>query len=249
MTAASLSLGRRAEIRLSRGQQLGLLLLGWAVLYLIFNGQLTLAHSDDAPLFQTLNGVRDWVDSNRTTLPLFVYVLDPIRDGIGWLIDALTWVFSNVSWLGVTAIFGAMGVVFVGWRTAILVIGSFVVFGLLSLWDQAIQTLVLILVAVVLSLAIGIPLGIVAGRSNRFLKVITPILDVMQIMPTFAYLSPLTLIFLIGPPAATIATMIYALPPAIRITAMGIRGVSSEAVEAMVAAGGPIRKIRVSGDR
>ena len=232
MTAASVALGRRTEIRLSRGQQLGLLLGGWAILYLIFNGQLTLAHSDDAPLFQTLNGLRDWVDANRTSAPVFVYLLDPLRDGIGWLIDALTWVFSNVSWLGVTAIFGAMGLVFVGWRTAILVIGSFVAFGLLSLWDQAIQTLVLILVAVVLSLAIGIPLGIVAGRSNRFLKVITPILDVMQIMPTFAYLSPLTLIFLIGPPAATIATMIYALPPAIRITAMGIRGVSSETVEA-----------------
>ena len=232
MTAASVSLGRRAEVRLSRGRQLALLLGVWAVLYLIFNGKLTLAHSDDAPLFQSLNGVRDWIDANRTTLPLFVYVLDPIRDGIGWLIDALTWVFSNFSWLGVSAIFGAMGLVFVGWRTAILVVGAFVAFGLLSLWDQAIQTLVLILVAVVMSLAIGIPLGIVAGRSDRFLKVITPILDVMQIMPTFAYLSPLTLVFLIGPPAATIATLIYALPPAIRITALGIRGVSSEAVEA-----------------
>ena len=232
MTSASLSLGRRAELHLSRGQQLALLLVGWGVLYLIFNGQLTLPHSDDASLFQTLNGIRDWVDANRTTAPFFVYALDPLRDAIGWLIDALTWAFSNVSWLGITAIFGAMGLVFVGWRTAVLVVGSFVVFGLLSLWDQSIQTLVLILVAVVLSLGIGIPLGIVAGRSDRFLKIVTPILDVMQIMPTFAYLSPLTLIFLIGPPAATIATMIYALPPAIRITAMGIRGVSPEAVEA-----------------
>jgi glycine betaine/proline transport system permease protein len=232
MTTVSVSLGRGADIRLSRGQKLALLLGAWALLYLLFNGRLTIEHSDDAQLFTTLNGVRDWVDANRTSAPIFVYLLDPVRDGIGWLIDALTWVFSNISWLGITAIFGAMGFVFVGWRTALLVIGSFVAFGLLSLWDQAIQTLVLILVAVVLSLAIGIPLGIVAGRSDRFLKVVTPILDVMQIMPTFAYLSPLTLIFLIGPPAATIATMIYALPPAIRITAMGIRGVSAETVEA-----------------
>jgi glycine betaine/proline transport system permease protein len=232
MTTVSVSLGRGADIRLSRGQKLAALLGAWALLYLLFNGRLTIAHSDDAQLFTTLNGVRDWVDANRTSAPIFVYLLDPVRDGIGWLIDALTWVFSNISWLGITAIFGAMGFVFVGWRTALLVIGSFVAFGLLSLWDQAIQTLVLILVAVVLSLAIGIPLGIVAGRSDRFLKVVTPILDVMQIMPTFAYLSPLTLIFLIGPPAATIATMIYALPPAIRITAMGIRGVSAETVEA-----------------
>ncbi len=232
MTAGSILLGGRAEFQLSRGRRLALLLGAWAVLYLVFNGRLSLPHSDDAPLFQSLNGVRDWVDANRDTLPLFVYVLAPIRDGIGWLIDALSWVFSNVSWIGVTAIFGAMGLVFVGWRTATLVVGSFVAFGLLGLWDQAIQTLVLILVAVALSLVIGMPLGIVAGRSDRFLRLLTPILDVMQIMPTFAYLAPLTLVFLIGPPAATIATMIYALPPAIRITALGIRGVSSETVEA-----------------
>ncbi len=232
MTASSISFGGRAAIRLTRGQMLAMLLGAWAILYLLFNGQLTIAHSDDASLFQTLDGVRDWVDSNRNTLPLFVYVLDPLRDGIGWLIDALTWAFSNVSWIGITAIFGALGLVSVGWRTAILVAGSFIAFGLLSLWDQAIQTLVLILVSVALSLIIGIPLGIVAGRSDRFLRVVTPLLDVMQIMPTLAYLAPLTLVFLIGPPAATIATMIYALPPAIRITALGIRGVSSEAVEA-----------------
>jgi len=232
VTTASISLGRRLDIRLSRTRQFALLLGLWVVLFMLSHGRLTLPHSDDTPLFQALNGVRDWVDANRTTLPLFVYVLDPIRDGIGALIDALTWVFSTISWFGITAIFGAIGVVFVGWRTAILVVASFVAFGLLSLWDQAIQTLILILVAVVLALAIGLPLGIVAGRSDRFLRLVTPVLDVMQIMPTFAYLSPLTLVFLIGPPAATIATLIYALPPAIRITALGIRGVSAEAVEA-----------------
>ena len=63
------------------------------------------------------------------------------------------------------------------------------------------------------------PLGILAGRSDRFMAAISPILDVMQIMPTFAYLAPLTLFFLIGPASAVIATLIYAMPPAIRITA------------------------------
>ena len=80
--------------------------------------------------------------------------------------------------------------------------------------------------AVVLSVLIGVPLGIVAGRSDRFMGFISPILDVMQIMPTFAYLAPLTLFFLIGPASAVIATLIYALPAAIRITAYGIRGVA-----------------------
>ena len=87
------------------------------------------------------------------------------------------------------------------------------------------DTLALTLAAVLLSLLIGIPLGIWAGLSDRFNRLVTPVLDFMQTMPTFVYLAPLTLFFLIGPASATIATLIYALPPAIRITAHGIRSV------------------------
>ena len=93
-------------------------------------------------------------------------------------------------------------------------------------------TLALMLAAVVIALAIGLPLGILAGRSNRAQRVLSPILDVMQIMPTFAYLTPITLLFLIGAAPSTIATLIYAIPPAIRITALGIRGVPATTVEA-----------------
>src|SRR5262249_48358671 len=85
--------------------------------------------------------------------------------------------------------------------------------------------------------AVGVPLGVLAGRSRRARNVIDPVLDVMQIMPTFAYLAPLTLFFLIGAPAAAIATMIYAIPPAIRITALAIRQVPAETVEASVSLG------------
>ena len=125
-----------------------------------------------------------------------------------------------------------MGLVFVSWRTAPSWSLSFLAFGLLGLWASTIETLALISAAVVIALLIGIPLGILAGRSDRFLRLVSPILDFMQIMPTFAYLAPLTLIFLIGPAAATVATLIYAVPPAIRITALGIRGVGHETVEA-----------------
>ena len=98
-------------------------------------------------------------------------------------------------------------------------------------------TLGLMLAAVVISLLVGIPLGILVGRSDRLSAFITPILDVMQIMPTFAYLTPMTLLFLIGAPSSTIATLIYAIPPAIRITSLGIRGVPSESVEAATSLG------------
>jgi glycine betaine/proline transport system permease protein len=237
LTAIPLAIRSRPEIALTRGVQLAILVVAAAVLYLAFQGRWTLEHHDDAPLFLTLNGVRDWVDANRTVNPVFLYVLEPIRNGIDWLDEALTFVFAHVNWIGLTAIVAALGLAFVTWRTALLVVGSMLAIGLLGLWTETVQTVVLIGNAVALSLLIGIPLGIVAGRSDRFLKAVTPVLDFMQIMPTFAYLAPLTLIFLIGPPAAVIATMIYSIPPAIRITALGIRGVPPTTVEAATSLG------------
>ncbi len=232
MTSISFPLVREAEWRPGRGMLLGALLGAFAIGFLALRGMWTLPFDPDAPLFATLNGLRDWVDANRDTAPIFVYVFDPIREAIKWIVDVFYFVLQSMSWIGVTAIAGALGLVFVGWRTALLVIGCFIAFGLLGLWDATIETLALTLAGVVLSLVIGIPLGILAGRSDRFLRLVSPVLDVMQIMPTFAYLAPLTLIFLIGPPAAAICTMIYAIPPAIRITALGIRGVSHETIEA-----------------
>ena len=85
-------------------------------------------------------------------------------------------------------------------------------------------TLAQMLAAVLISLLIGIPLGIIAGRSRRFAAAIGPMLDAMQIMPTLAYLGPMTLLFGIGVAPGTIATLIYAIPPAIRITALGHPG-------------------------
>ena len=101
-----------------------------------------------------------------------------------------------------------------------------------GLWQESMDTLALTATAVLLSLLVGIPLGIWAGLSDRVNAVMTPFLDFMQTMPTFVYLAPLTLVFLIGPASAAIATLIYAAPPVIRITAHGIRGVPRETLEA-----------------
>jgi glycine betaine/proline transport system permease protein len=232
MTALSLSIARRTEIRASKPQQLGLLLVASAVLWVMFRGQWTLPYNDDTPVFQTFGDIRSWIDTVRGSGPFFVYVIDPIRQFVAALVDISTAILESVSWIGVTGIFVALGFAFVSWRTALLVLVSFLMFGLLGLWQETMETLALVLAAVFLSLLIGIPLGLLAGRSDRFLRFVTPILDVMQIMPTFAYLAPLALFFLIGPATAAIATMIYAIPPAIRITALGIRGVASETVEA-----------------
>ena len=111
-------------------------------------------------------------------------------------------------------------------------LGAFVSFALMGLWEQSVQTLALMSAAVLLSLAIGVPIGIFAGRNDRFHRAITPVLDAMQIVPAFAYLMPIVILFSVGPAAAVICTLIYAIPPAVRITALGIRGVTAESVEA-----------------
>lgn len=228
MTALSVPAVARLDERATRR----LLLIGAAVvavlLFLLFQGQWTLPHDDSYALFASLNGVRDWVEINRDALVLPAL----IREGIGALVDGFGGLLGVLGWPGVIATAGALGAIFGGWRLAVLGVVGFAALGVLGLWTSSMATLAQMLGAVVLSLAIGIPLGIIAGRSRRVASAITPVLDVMQIMPTFAYLAPMTLLFSIGVRSATIATLIYAIPPAIRITALGIRSVPDVTMEA-----------------
>jgi glycine betaine/proline transport system permease protein len=158
----------------------------------------------------------------------------------GFLDDLVTWLNNLLHWLtwvGTTVAGVAIVLRFGGLRAAAWVLGAFASFALLGLWEESIQTLALMLAAVLLSLLVGIPLGVLAGRSERFARAITPVLDAMQIVPAFAYLMPVVILFSVGPGAAVITTMIYAVPPAIRITALGIRGVPTNTVEAAEALG------------
>ena len=164
-------------------------------------------------------------------------VFEGFSTSIDHLVDWFTRLLLWMTWLG-TALAGvALVLRFGGLRPALLTLFAFATFALTGLWVESVQTLALMLVAVSLSLLVGIPLGIVAGRSDRFNRAITPFLDAMQIVPAFAYLMPVVLLFSIGPAAAVVSTMIYAIPPAIRITALGIRGVPVNTVEAATSMG------------
>jgi glycine betaine/proline transport system permease protein len=112
----------------------------------------------------------------------------------------------QIGWLGVVGIAGFVSWAVGNWRVALLAMAGFTFFGLQGLWQESMDTLALTLSAVLVALLFAIPLGVWAGLSDRFNRIITPFLDFMQTMPTFVYLAPLTLFFLIGPASAVIAT-------------------------------------------
>ena len=192
-----------------------------------------------AALPDRLDDLQGWLLDQRTAEspnPVFA-VLDGFRALAEWLVTALNDVLLWLTWPGVIALSVLVVMRFGGWRPALVIAGAFVSFALMGLWEESIQTLALMLAAVMLSIAIGMPLGVLAGRSARFHRRITPALDAMQIVPAFAYLMPVVILFSVGPAAAVICTMIYAIPPAVRITALGIRGVTADSVEASRAFG------------
>lgn len=109
--------------------------------------------------------------------------------------------------------------------------------GLFGLWTVTMKTLAIIIASVAISLLLGIPLGIAMAESNRFNFILTPLLDAMQTMPSFVYLIPALMFFDLGKVPAIVATVIYALPPVIRLTNLGIRQVSATIQEAALAFG------------
>ncbi len=192
-----------------------------------------------------LDNFQNWLSAKRNVAnPSFFFT---IFNGFATFLDNLvTWIthfFFRLTWVG-TAAFGIVVVLRFGSRWAALgVAAAFASFALMGLWLESVQTFALMTAAVSLSLLIGMPLGVLAGRSDRFLRAVTPILDAMQIVPAFAYLMPVVILFSVGPGAAVVTTMIYAIPPAIRITALGIRGVATNTVEAAEALGSTKRQV------
>jgi glycine betaine/proline transport system permease protein len=188
---------------------------------------------------EKLDDFQTWLLEQRTAddRNIIFAIFDGFRAFADWLVtafnDALLW----MTWVGTLAAGVLIVLRYGGWRAALVVLAAFVSFALMGLWEESVQTLALMLAAVSLSLLLGVPFGIVAGRSARVHRAVTPALDAMQIVPAFAYLMPVVILFSVGPAAAVICTMIYAIPPAVRITALGIRGVTHDTVEASQAFG------------
>ncbi len=133
-------------------------------------------------------------------------------------------------WVLILLVF-LLGVFFTSWKSGI-VYGIFLfLIGTFGLWEETMTTLAVIIISVLLSLIIGIPLGILMAFSKGFSTFMRPILDAMQTMPTFVYLIPVIFFFPLGNVPAIIATIVYALPPVMRLTELGIRTVDEEVIE------------------
>jgi glycine betaine/proline transport system permease protein len=220
-----------------------ILLFVWIVLATIFKGRDTLELStmENTPVTQWLNDGIDAIRANRQSNPLFVYLFNPIRVMVEFFVQAIRAVISlpqgsnvipAIGWLGSLALVGYITYATSTWRTALLSMTLLLGCGMLGMWLFTLDTLAMTLGAVILSLTIGLPLGIWAGVNDKANSVMRPMLDLAQILPTLVYLAPLVLIFLIGIAAATIATMIYSIPICIRITAHAIRTLRAGPIEA-----------------
>lgn len=169
--------------------------------------------------------------------------VDWVRDNLEWLLDlialvarslveSLTDVLLAAPVALVIVVAALIGWLVRSWKLAVGTAVSFVLVLAMGQWVTTMQTLALVLVATLIAIAIGIPLGIWSARNARVRAVVKPVLDFMQTMPALVYLIPAIVFFSIGVVPGLVATVIFALPPGVRFAELGIRGVDSETVEA-----------------
>lgn len=220
-----------------------LVLAAWIILGTIFAGvhTLELSTATNTPATDWLREFAASIRGSRSEAPIFIYFFNPIRGGIEGFVELIRAliavpasgnVIPVIGWFGVVAIVGYVVYASSNWRTSLLSMGLLTACGMLGVWTYTMDTLAMTIGAVLLSLAIALPIGIWAGLSDRVMAFIRPVLDLAQILPTLVYLAPLALVFLIGIAAATIATMIYSIPICVRITAHAIRSLKAGPIEA-----------------
>ena len=224
------------------------MLAGWVVGWALLRGRQTLAlgGAELTDFHRWLLDVRDSVEAQRETNFALNYVVGGASDALDRVVTTLQELLSEpafprpvpeIGWLGVVAVAVWVGYALAGARIAVLVAASMLAFGVLGYWQESIDLLIVTGVAVAICAVVGLPLGIWMARSRGATAAVTPVLDVMQTMPSFAYLTPLVLFFGIGAPSAVVVTLIYALPPLVRISAHGLRSVAPATLEAATSLG------------
>lgn len=183
------------------------------------------------PVGQWAKALVDWITDNLAWLLDFIALI--VRTMVESLSDALVAIPAPV----VILVAGFSSWFVRSWKLAIGTMISFLLIIGMNMWVPAMQTLSLVLVATLVAVVIAVPLGIWSASSTRVSAVLKPLLDFMQTMPAMVYLIPAIVFFSIGVVPGLVATVIFALPPGVRFTELGIRGVDSETVEAGYAFG------------
>lgn len=183
------------------------------------------------PLGSWVESIEEWLENNLE--PLFDFISLIIGGTVDGLNAALDWLPPLVVILLFTAIAWYIG----KWKMGLFTAIGLLLIDNLDLWSQTMQTLSLVLTAAIISIIFGIPLGILSARYNNIQRIVTPVLDFMQTMPAFVYLLPAITFFSLGVVPGVISSIIFAIPPTIRLTNLGIRQVPAELVEAADAFG------------
>ena len=168
----------------------------------------------------------DWITTNVD------FIFGSLKDAVDWffiaLQDALTW----IPWPGLIVMVGAIAWLTAGRGTAFASASSLFLLALLGYWESTLETIALVMITVTLSIVIAVPLGVWASQSDRLDRGLRPFLDAAQTMPSFVYLVPMIALFSVGAVPAIMATLVYAVPPAVRLTNLGIRQLPEETIEA-----------------
>ncbi|WP_431984907.1 ABC transporter permease [Streptomyces qinglanensis] len=215
----------------------------------LVTGAGTWPRSLTADVQSPLNDLDNWLVDNRDSHWIFLYFLLHISNFAQAAYDTLLSLLESMSYVGVIVV-GTL----IAWaaggadrsrralRTGGTALAVFVVCGALDVWEPTMETLALMIVSIILAALLGALLGLASGVSDRFEKILRPVFDTMQVMPAFAYLLPLVLMFDIGVPSALIATVIYAAPPMARLTSLGLRQADPTALEAATSLGADSRQ-------
>lgn len=184
--------------------------------------------------------LREWTNELVDRL---VVVLDPlfrgVSDGVLAVLYAIESAFLWLPWWSLTLLTALLVWHAGGRRLAppLVAVGALLLVGAFGLWTESMTTLALMSVATLIAVVLGLPLGVATARAPRLRAAVRPLLDVMQTMPSFVYLVPVVMLFGLGNVAAVFATVIYALPPVVRLTDLGLRSVDDSLVEAAATAG------------
>ena len=195
------------------------------------------------PLDEWVQQAVDWLVLNYRD------IFQSIKIPIEKTLQGLEWTFTILPPIVIIAIFALLAWRYAGRRIMVFTVLALLLIGYLGLWGETMTTLAMVICSVLFCAVVGIPLGILSGRSDRFEVILRPFLDAMQTTPAFVYLVPVVMLFSIGTVSGILATIVFALPPIIRLTSLGIRQVHKELVEAALAFGATpfqvLRKVQI----